>query len=212
MSGMIVLLVAVVATMSVQGGNLFDGPTRCFFPDQYSVYMTLANAITPKAMPTVMFQNDLKAKKLVMVNMTTSAPAHRSANTTGKVLIDFNKKLLYVVPAGHPEKCRKIPYTEEQHKRIPADATYVTSSYMGFPGQMVFDVWRIKFHLTHRTAPAKSPGVTFAISRLDCVPLMEMVQINGSPSRNSGQVFVYTGFQKKLLAPSLFDLPPSCDK
>ncbi|XP_076460153.1 uncharacterized protein LOC143293123 [Babylonia areolata] len=197
-----VVVVAVVTLADVNGGPPPPPPPRCCMPNQYSAYMYPLESFNTGEMLMFDMQMDYDKKQQVIMNYTIGPVGSIKLNQ--KVLIDYNKNMLYAVPAADPDQCFKSPYTMPLAQCIPNDAEYLGSTYMGpMSGGLPYDGWRFKL-----TKNSTSMIATLAVSKNSCVPLVEGVGFPNNKDWN--QMYMLSSYQPRLWAPSAFKLPKSC--
>ncbi|KAK7089160.1 uncharacterized protein [Littorina saxatilis] len=192
---------AILALLSLVGGQPPPPPKRCCLPDQWSSVMSDLSTINSATLGLMSLQYDYKQQKQSMVSVTND-PVTKAVNVTARTVIDFARKEMYYLPMNDPSKCMKSPYPIGAVQCVPDNATYLGSTYLGpMGGPLTYDGWRFQL-------PGGPLFVTLGVTRDGCVPLVEGVTTPGKPQND--KLFLFTAYQPKIANPDDFNLPASC--
>jgi hypothetical protein len=196
---MLAFTVAVTVLM-LCGSTEAQTPKKCCLPQESSVILTDLNTVAGENMGQMDAQFDWNRQLQATVNYTIDLSTGKM-NIVSKQVIDFKNKVMFYMPGNDSSKCYKVPYDVEGMQCVPDDAQYLGTSYMGpLLSPLTYDGWRFTMK--------PNLEITIALTRKDCIPLLENVKIPGPPASNT--MLWFNQFQPKLINPDAFVLPPSC--
>lgn len=199
-----VLVAVTVVGVVLPGCVNCQPPPRCCMPRKFQAVMSDLMTITGARIGNRFVTVDQDTQKQAVIN-TAFDPVTRKSEEISRTVFDFSKKLVYTLPAGNPTQCIRQAWNFQMFDScVPADATYLGSSYIGLPGSLNYDGWKYPYPGT-----GNDTTITVAFSREGCVPIV--IKILGNMNGPVDSIFLYNTYVPDNIDPTVFELPASCN-